>query len=51
MPTEQSVPSFELLDEIDFVGLKVAVLRTTLDLDLLTKVAAGATTVPALAAA
>ncbi len=51
MPTEKSVPSFELLDEIDFVGLKVAVLRTTLDLDLLTKVAAGATTVPALAAA
>lgn len=43
--------SLDSLDALDLAGLRVAALRTALELDLFSAVAAGASSVPALAAA
>lgn len=45
-----SIPPTDLLDDVDIHGLKVAVVRAALELDLFSHVAGGATDVAALAA-
>lgn len=49
--TAPSIPPTDLLDDVDLHGLKVAVVRAALDLDLFSHVAGGASDVPSLAAA
>ena len=51
IPDADQPPAYDLLDEVDTAGLKVAVLRAAIELDVFTTVAAGSTTVGELARA
>jgi SAM-dependent methyltransferase len=50
-PEDATLPSFDLIERIDVEGLRVATVRSALELDLFTKVADGHDTVAALVAA